>query len=167
MIEIEKKKGILNSLRYFLAPKDLFENIQKIFADHEICSIRLVTNPEKMVINESKRAYNNATVRDKEMKEGMDRYTGDMNEFWEGRDYLNDIEPMKAALLMSHGFNDWNVMPEHSYRIYKKAKEMGLPAQIYYHQYGHGGPPPGTARRADPDPRRDRHRRQRLAVAFR
>ena len=33
------------------------ETIQKIFADHEICSIRLVTNPEKMVINESKRAY--------------------------------------------------------------------------------------------------------------
>ena len=33
------------------------EAIQKIFADHDICSIRLVTNPEKMVINESKRAY--------------------------------------------------------------------------------------------------------------
>jgi len=33
------------------------EVIQKIFADHDICSIRLVTNPEKMVINESKRAY--------------------------------------------------------------------------------------------------------------
>jgi X-Pro dipeptidyl-peptidase len=49
---------------------------------------------------------------------------------------------MKAALLMSHGFNDWNVMPEHSYRIYKKASDMGLPTQIYYHQNGHGGPPP-------------------------
>jgi len=49
---------------------------------------------------------------------------------------------MKAALLMSHGFNDWNVMPEHSYRIYKKATEMGLPTQIFYHQNGHGGPPP-------------------------
>jgi X-Pro dipeptidyl-peptidase len=49
---------------------------------------------------------------------------------------------MKAALLMSHGFNDWNVMPEHSYRIYKKAKEMGLETAIYYHQNGHGGPPP-------------------------
>ena len=35
---------------------------------------------------------------------------------------------MKAALLMSHGFNDWNVMPEHSYRIYEAAKENGLPA---------------------------------------
>jgi len=43
---------------------------------------------------------------------------------------------------MSHGFNDWNVMPEHSYRIYKKAKAMGLETGIYYHQYGHGGPPP-------------------------
>ncbi len=36
---------------------DKLESIQKIFADHKICSIRLVTNPEKMVINESKRAY--------------------------------------------------------------------------------------------------------------
>ena len=92
--------------------------------------------------DESKRAFSNATVRDKEMKEGMDRITGDKNEFWDGRDYLNDMGPMKAALLMSHGFNDWNVMPEHSYRIYNAAKEKGIPAQIYYHQNGHGGPPP-------------------------
>lgn len=89
-----------------------------------------------------KRDYANATVRDKEMINGMDRITGDYNDFWAGRDYLNDMKPMKAALLMSHGFNDWNVMPEHSYRIYKKASEMGLPTQIYYHQNGHGGPPP-------------------------
>jgi arsenite-transporting ATPase len=33
------------------------EAIQKIFADHQVCSIRIVTNPERMVINESKRAY--------------------------------------------------------------------------------------------------------------
>lgn len=94
--------------------------------------------------DESKRPYNNKTVRDTEMKNGMDRITGDYNDFWAGRDYLNDMKPMKAALLMSHGFNDWNVMPEHSYRIYKKAKEMGIPSQIYYHQNGHGGPPPMT-----------------------
>ena len=92
--------------------------------------------------NESKRAYNNANVRDLEMKNGMDRITGDYNDFWAGRDYLNHMKPMKAALLMSHGFNDWNVMPEHSYRISKKAKEMGIPTQIFYHQNGHGGPPP-------------------------
>ena len=40
------------------------------------------------------------------------------------------MDPMKAALLMSHGLNDWNVMPEHSYRIYTAAKEKGIPAQI-------------------------------------
>jgi len=92
--------------------------------------------------DEAKRAYNNATVRDGEMARGMDRITGDYNDFWAGRDYLNDMGPMKAALFMSHGFNDWNVMPEHSYRIYKAAAEKGLPVQIYYHQNGHGGPPP-------------------------
>ena len=92
--------------------------------------------------DESKRAFNNKTIRDSEMKNGMDRITGDYNDFWAGRDYLNQMKPMKAALLMAHGFNDWNVMPEHSYRISKRAKEMGIPTQIYYHQNGHGGPPP-------------------------
>lgn len=92
--------------------------------------------------DESKRTFNNKTIRDSEMKNGMDRITGDYNDFWAGRDYLNQMKPMKAALLMAHGFNDWNVMPEHSYRISKRAKEMGIPTQIYYHQNGHGGPPP-------------------------
>ena len=39
---------------------DLFnklERIQKVFLDPEICSIRIVTNPERMVIKEAKRAY--------------------------------------------------------------------------------------------------------------
>jgi len=92
--------------------------------------------------DESKRAYSNKTVRDTEMAQGMDRASGDYNEFWAGRDYLNDMGPMTAALLMSHGFNDWNVMSEHSYRIYDAARAKGIPAKIYYHQNGHGGPPP-------------------------
>src|SRR5690554_3619768 len=94
--------------------------------------------------DESKRAYNNKVVRDTEMRNGMDRITGDYNDFWAGRDYLNQMEPMQAALLMAHGFNDWNVMPEHSYRIYETARKQGIPSQIYYHQNGHGGPPPMT-----------------------
>lgn len=92
--------------------------------------------------DESKRAYNNKTVRDTEMAQGMDRITGDYNDFWAGRDYLNQMGPMKAALLMSHGFNDLNVMPEHSYRIYDAARAKGIPSKIFYHQNGHGGPPP-------------------------
>jgi X-Pro dipeptidyl-peptidase len=91
---------------------------------------------------ESKRAFGNKTIRDELMRVNMDRATGDYNDFWAGRDYLNDMAPMRAALLMAHGLNDWNVIPEHSYRIYNKAREMGLPVQIYYHQDGHGGSPP-------------------------
>jgi X-Pro dipeptidyl-peptidase len=88
------------------------------------------------------REYCNSTVRDGVMAAGRDRVTGDYNDFWSGRDYLNVIDGVKAATLMSHGFNDWNVMPEHSYRISQALKDRGVPTQIFYHQGGHGGPPP-------------------------
>ncbi len=91
---------------------------------------------------EEKREYGNSSVRDKEMADGFDRVTGDYNEFWAGRDYLNDLGPMKAALLMAHGLNDWNVVPEHANRIYQAVKAKGVPAHVYFHQGGHGGPPP-------------------------
>ena len=91
---------------------------------------------------EESRACCDNHVRDEEMRANFDRKTGDYNDFWAGRDYLNDMKPMKAALLMAHAFNDWNVVPEHSYRIYAAAKKKKLPCQIFYHQGGHGGPPP-------------------------
>lgn len=89
------------------------------------------------------RAFANENIRDKEMAEGFDRLTGDYNDFWAARDYLNDMGAMKAALLMAHGLNDWNVVPEHANRIYQAAKAKGLPAHIFWHQGGHGGGPPG------------------------
>lgn len=88
------------------------------------------------------RPYCIANVREADMKANQDRVTGDYNDFWAGRDYLNAMGGFQAALLMSHGFNDWNVMPEHSWRIAEAAKAKGLPVQIYYHQGGHGGGPP-------------------------
>ncbi len=92
--------------------------------------------------DEARRAWSDSLIRDTEMAQGQDRITGDYNDFWAGRDYLNDLAPLKAAVLMCHGFNDWNVVPEHSYRIYRALKEKGVPAQIFYHQGGHGGGPP-------------------------
>ncbi len=41
---------------------------------------------------EDRREYCRATVRDGEMAEGRDRATGDYNDFWAGRDYLNQIQ---------------------------------------------------------------------------
>ena len=92
--------------------------------------------------NPDRRDFCNCNVRDKEMAEGFDRDTGDYNAFWAGRDYLNDLGPMNAAMLMAHAFNDWNVMPEHSVRIYKAVQAKGVPVQAYFHQGGHGGRPP-------------------------
>lgn len=92
--------------------------------------------------DKKKRKRNNFRVRDSILVAGHDRITGDYNDFWAGRDYLKDIDKMKAAMIMAHGFNDWNVMPEHSYRFYKAAKDKGLPTQLYYHQQDHGGDPP-------------------------
>jgi X-Pro dipeptidyl-peptidase len=88
------------------------------------------------------RGYCDREYREMQMIRFQDRVTGDYNQFWEGRDYLNQLGPMKAAMLMAHAFNDWNVMPEHSVRIYEAVKAKGLPHQIYFHQGGHGGPPP-------------------------
>jgi X-Pro dipeptidyl-peptidase len=91
---------------------------------------------------EGRREYCDCEVRDKEMLEQFDRVSGDYNDFWAGRDYLNDLKPVKAAVLMSHAFNDWNVVPEHSVRIYEALKSNGVTTQAFFHQGGHGGPPP-------------------------
>jgi len=88
------------------------------------------------------RAHCDALVRDGELKTGQDRVTGDYNDFWAGRDLMNELDGIKAATLMSHAFNDWNVMPEHSVKVYEHLKARGVPVQAYFHQGGHGGPPP-------------------------
>lgn len=94
--------------------------------------------------DKAKRKHSNAVIRDSILVKNEDRVTGDYNDFWASRDYLLKIDNMHAAMLMAHGFNDWNVMTEQSYRFYAAAKEKGLPVQMYYHQNAHGGDPPFT-----------------------
>jgi X-Pro dipeptidyl-peptidase len=81
-------------------------------------------------------------VRDGLILESIDRLSGDVNDFWKSRDLLAGLERYRAATLVSHGFNDWNVMPEHTVRLYLALKERGVPTQFFCHQAGHGGPPP-------------------------
>ncbi|HEY4303114.1 MAG TPA: Xaa-Pro dipeptidyl-peptidase [Gemmatimonadaceae bacterium] len=73
---------------------------------------------------------------------GQDRATGDYNDFWASRDLLPFVKNIKAAVLLAHGFNDYNVVPEHSVRIYDEMRARNLPVSIYLHQGGHGGNPP-------------------------
>ncbi|MBI3713602.1 MAG: Xaa-Pro dipeptidyl-peptidase, partial [Burkholderiales bacterium] len=89
-----------------------------------------------------KRAYCNATIRDGLYPKHFDRLHGDYNDFWAERDLLTKIKGVKAATLLAHGQQDWNVVPEHSIRIYDALKKLGVPAQLYLHQGGHGGGTP-------------------------
>ena len=93
------------------------------------------SNPDNCEYCDS--VYRNGIIAD-----GIDRITGDYNKFWEERDLMNYMRPYKAATLMAHAFNDWNVIPSHSYRFSKVLKQMGVPLMMYYHQGGHGGEPP-------------------------
>ncbi len=90
----------------------------------------------------ARRDWCNETVRDKEMNVMQDRESGDYSDWWAARDYGNQLENVRAAVLMAHGFNDWNVVPEHSVRIYEKLKAQGVETMCYFHQRGHGGDPP-------------------------
>jgi X-Pro dipeptidyl-peptidase len=87
------------------------------------------------------REKSNRLYRDGELARGRDRKTGDYNEFWAGRDLLPLAKNIKCAVLMAHGFNDWNVVPEHAVRISQAIKGR-VPLVQYFHQGGHGGDPP-------------------------
>ncbi|MFL5381661.1 MAG: Xaa-Pro dipeptidyl-peptidase [Longimicrobiaceae bacterium] len=75
---------------------------------------------------------------------GQDRATGDFNDFWAARELLPYVGNIRAAVLLAHGLNDFNVMPSHSVRIYEAMKARGLPVSMYLHQGGHGGDPPAA-----------------------
>jgi X-Pro dipeptidyl-peptidase len=115
---------------------------------------------------EDRRQYCNTVVREGELLANLDRVTGNWSDFWASRDYVLQLDSLRAAVLMAHAWNDWNVMPEHSVRAIERLKERGVPLQMYWHQGGHGGAPPlemmnrwftryvlGVENRVEDDPR--------------
>lgn len=71
-----------------------------------------------------------------------DRKSGDFNQFWLDRDQTPMVKNIHAAVLFAHGFNDWNVMPDHTIRMWEALKKINPSAKIYMSQGGHGAPPP-------------------------
>jgi len=89
------------------------------------------------------REYCIETVREKLMAE-QDRVTGDYSKLWDERNYMDDVHQIKAATLIWHGTNDWNVMPQQGVQLYEALKQQNTPAQIYLHQGGHSSPAGGA-----------------------
>jgi X-Pro dipeptidyl-peptidase len=67
-----------------------------------------------------------------------DRETGDYNAFWHERNYVKDAGRFRAAVLISHGLNDFNTKPRHAARLWEALKTHRVPASIWWHQGGHG-----------------------------
>lgn len=87
------------------------------------------------------RPTSNKLYRDGQFAQNQDRKTGDYNAFWAERDLLQFAKNIRCAVMMAHGFNDWNVVPEHAVRI-SNALKGKVPLVQYFHQGGHGGEPP-------------------------
>ena len=77
-----------------------------------------------------------------EIERDQDRVTGDYSEFWDDRNYLNDVDKVSAAVLVAHGLQDWNVKTLHAAQWYEALRAERVPHKIYWHQGGHGGAPP-------------------------
>jgi predicted acyl esterase len=72
----------------------------------------------------------------------QDRVTGNRSAFWQERNYMKDVGNVRAATLLAHGNNDFNVMTKHAAQFYEALKAQGVPHQFFFHQGGHGGAPP-------------------------
>ncbi|RJL23670.1 Xaa-Pro dipeptidyl-peptidase [Bailinhaonella thermotolerans] len=70
----------------------------------------------------------------------QDRITGDYSRFWAERDYLHDVNKVRASVLLVHGLNDWNVKTMHFGQWWDALAKRGVPRKIWLHQAGHTSP---------------------------
>lgn len=70
----------------------------------------------------------------------QDRLTGDYNEFWDKRNYLDDVDNVHAAALVVHGLNDWNVKTRQAAQWYAALREHDVAHKIWWHRSGHRDP---------------------------
>lgn len=68
------------------------------------------------------------------VKKGLDRASGDYNQFWHDRNYLLHANRVKAEVVFTHGSQDWNVKPLHVFNMFQ-----ALPATIKKHLFYHNG----------------------------
>ncbi|MFS1301977.1 Xaa-Pro dipeptidyl-peptidase [Streptosporangium longisporum] len=70
----------------------------------------------------------------------QDRVTGDYSDFWDRRNYLDDVRKVRAAVFLVHGLNDWNVKTKQAVQWWDALAERNVPRKIWLHQGGHFNP---------------------------
>ncbi|SDK22472.1 X-Pro dipeptidyl-peptidase [Nonomuraea maritima] len=70
----------------------------------------------------------------------QDRITGDYSDLWDARNYLNDVDKVKASVFVVHGLNDWNVKTKQFAQWWYALSERQVPRKIWLHQGTHMSP---------------------------
>ncbi|MFG2001258.1 Xaa-Pro dipeptidyl-peptidase [Spirillospora sp. NPDC048911] len=70
----------------------------------------------------------------------QDRVTGDYSKVWADRDYLGQARKVRAAVMVVHGLNDWNVKVKNSVQWWNAIKQAGVPRKLWLHQANHATP---------------------------
>ncbi len=73
----------------------------------------------------------------KKLEEGQDRRSGNYNRFWDERNYLNQVENIKASVFIIHGLNDWNVKTNQCIPLFKALENQGTECRMLLHQGEH------------------------------
>jgi X-Pro dipeptidyl-peptidase len=66
--------------------------------------------------------------------------TGDINNFWQARDYNKDVSKVKASVFATHGFQDDNVRMDHEWLWWNGLKANGVERKLWLLRAGHTDP---------------------------
>jgi X-Pro dipeptidyl-peptidase len=75
-----------------------------------------------------------------EIEARQDRETGDYSPFWHERNYLRNVDKVRASVLLVHGLNDWNVKTKHFGQWWDALAARHVPRKIWLHQGPHTDP---------------------------
>src|SRR5690625_2610870 len=70
----------------------------------------------------------------------QDRKTGNYNDFWRSRNYLNHVENIKASVFVVHGLNNMNVKRKQFAKWWEQLTYYDIPRNLWLHQGGHIDP---------------------------
>ncbi|MBN6057350.1 Xaa-Pro dipeptidyl-peptidase [Nonomuraea sp. RK-328] len=71
---------------------------------------------------------------------GQDRISGDYSRFWDARNYLRDVDKVRASVFLVHGLNDWNVKTGQFAQWWRALARRDVPRRIWLHQGTHMNP---------------------------
>ncbi|GLY08689.1 Xaa-Pro dipeptidyl-peptidase [Actinoplanes sp. NBRC 101535] len=74
------------------------------------------------------------------LERDQDRITGDYSRYWAERDYLRDVDEVRASVLLVHGLHDDNVRTLQAGQWWDALAARGVPRKIWLHQAGHTDP---------------------------